>query len=43
MASTLDMPEVAGYPDLSQVTVQARPDSQTGDRLWFIHDVEPTQ
>jgi uncharacterized cupin superfamily protein len=39
MASTLRSPEVAEYPDLRQITAQARTGSQTGDRLWFIHDV----
>ena len=39
MASTQGGPEVAEYPDLRQITVQARTRSQTGDRLWFIHDV----
>ena len=33
-------PEVAEYPDLKKITAQARTDSQTGERLWFIHDVE---
>lgn len=41
MASTLVSPEVAEYPDLKQITAQARTASQTGDRLWLIHDVEP--
>jgi len=40
MASTRSFPEVAEYPDLKQITVQAPTGSQTGDRLWFIHDVE---
>jgi uncharacterized cupin superfamily protein len=40
MASTLSSPEVCEYPDLKQVTAQARTSSQTGDRLWLIHDVE---
>ena len=40
MASTLSSPEVAEYPDLKQITAQARTGSQTGERLWFIHDVE---
>jgi uncharacterized cupin superfamily protein len=39
MASTLRSPEVAEYPDLNQITVQARTGSQTGERLWFIHDL----
>jgi uncharacterized cupin superfamily protein len=41
MASTLRSPEVAEYPDLKQITAQARTASQTGERLWLIHDVEP--
>jgi uncharacterized cupin superfamily protein len=40
MASTLQSPEVVEYPDLNQITAQARTSSQTGDRLWLIHDVE---
>ena len=32
-------PEVAEYPDLKQITAQARTGSQTGERLWLIHDV----
>jgi uncharacterized cupin superfamily protein len=41
MASTLQSPEVVEYPDLKQITAQARTGSQTGERLWLIHDVEP--
>src|SRR5438132_11044553 len=41
MASTISSPEVAEYPDLRQITAQARTGSMTGDRLWFIHDVDP--
>jgi uncharacterized cupin superfamily protein len=41
MASTLSSPEVAEYPDLKQITAQAKTGSQTGDRLWLIHDVTP--
>ena len=41
MASTLHSPEVAEYPDLGQITAQARTPSQTGERLWLIHDVGP--
>ena len=41
MVSTLRSPEVAEYPDLKQITAQARTTSQTGERLWLIHDVEP--
>jgi uncharacterized cupin superfamily protein len=33
-------PEVVEYPDLSEVTAQARTASQTGERLWLIHDVD---
>ena len=33
-------PEVVEYPELQQVTAQARTDSQTGERLWLIHDLE---
>jgi hypothetical protein len=40
MVSTLSTPEVAEYPDLKKITVQARTASQTGERLSFIHDVE---
>jgi len=40
MASSLDAPEVVEYPDLKQITVQARTGSQTGDRLWLIHDLD---
>ena len=39
MASTLSSPEVAEYPELKKVTAQARTGSQTGDRLWLIHDL----
>ena len=33
-------PEVAEYPDLKQLTAQARTDSQTGEPLFLIHDLE---
>jgi uncharacterized cupin superfamily protein len=33
------MPEVAEYPDLGQITAQGPSASQTGERLWFIYDV----
>jgi uncharacterized cupin superfamily protein len=33
-------PEVVEYPDLKKITGQALTGSQTGDRLWFIHDLE---
>jgi uncharacterized cupin superfamily protein len=39
MASTLASPEVAEYPDLKQITAQAQTRSQTGERLWLIHDL----
>jgi uncharacterized cupin superfamily protein len=39
MISTQGSPEVAEYPDLGQITAQARTGSQTGDRLWLIYDV----
>jgi uncharacterized cupin superfamily protein len=42
MVSTLRSPEVAEYPDLNQITAQARTGSLTGERLWLIHDVEPS-
>jgi uncharacterized cupin superfamily protein len=34
-------PEVAEYPDIGKITAQARTLSQTGERLWMIHDIEP--
>jgi uncharacterized cupin superfamily protein len=40
MASTLGSPEVVEYPDLRQITAQARTASQTGERLWLIHDLD---
>ena len=40
MASTISSPEVCEYPDLKQITAQARTGSTTGERLWLIHDVE---
>src|SRR5436190_9289817 len=40
MASTISSPEVVEYPDLKQITAQARTPSTTGGRLWLIHDVE---
>lgn len=40
MVSTLRSPEVVEYPDLSKVTAQARTDSQTGERLFLIHDLQ---
>ena len=35
-------PEVVEYPDLHQITAQAPTGSQTGKRLWFIHEVDAT-
>jgi uncharacterized cupin superfamily protein len=43
MVSTLSSPEVVEYPDLRQVTAQARTGSLTGERLWLIHDVDPAR
>ena len=40
MASTISSPEVCEYPDLKQITAQARTSSITGERLWLIHDVK---
>jgi uncharacterized cupin superfamily protein len=39
MVSDHPSPEVVEYPDLGQITAQAKTGSQTGERLWFIHDV----
>jgi uncharacterized cupin superfamily protein len=39
MVSDHPSPEVVEYPDLGQITAQARTGSQTGERLWLIHDV----
>ena len=41
MASTTSSPEVCEYPDLRQITAQARTGSMTSERLWLIHDVDP--
>jgi uncharacterized cupin superfamily protein len=40
MTSSLSQPEVVEYPDLKQITAQARTGSQTGEPLWLIHDVD---
>jgi uncharacterized cupin superfamily protein len=32
-------PEVAEYPDTKQITAQAHTTSQSGERLWVIHDL----
>ena len=39
VAGTRVSPEVVEYPDLQQIAAQARTASQTGERLWLIHDV----
>jgi uncharacterized cupin superfamily protein len=39
MVSDHPSPEVAEYPDLRQITAQARTGSQTGERLWLVYDV----
>jgi uncharacterized cupin superfamily protein len=39
MAGVRVSPEVVEYPDLGKITAQARTASQTGERLWVIHDV----
>jgi uncharacterized cupin superfamily protein len=39
MTSSRQVPEVAEYPDLGQITVQGPSRSQTGEQLWIIHDV----
>ena len=41
MVSDHPSPEVVEYPDLGQITAQGRTGSQTGERLWLIHDVRP--
>jgi uncharacterized cupin superfamily protein len=33
-------PEVVEYPDTRQITAQAQTGSQTGERLWFVHDLK---
>jgi uncharacterized cupin superfamily protein len=40
VAGTRVFPEVVEYPDLRKITAQAPQASQTGERLWLIHDVE---
>jgi uncharacterized cupin superfamily protein len=39
VAGTRVSPEVVEYPDLKQLTAQSRHNSQTGGRLFVIHDV----
>jgi uncharacterized cupin superfamily protein len=41
MVSDHPSPEVVEYPDLRQITAQARTGSQTGERLWLVYDVPP--
>ena len=36
-------PEVAEYPDTKQITAQARTGSQTGERLWLVHDLQTNE
>jgi uncharacterized cupin superfamily protein len=33
-------PEVVEYPDTKQITAQGRMSSQTGERLWLVHELE---
>jgi uncharacterized cupin superfamily protein len=40
VAGIRSTPEVVEYPDVKKITAQARTESQTGERLWLIHDVE---
>jgi uncharacterized cupin superfamily protein len=40
MASTLVTPEVCEYPELKKLTAQARTESQNGEQLFVIHDLE---
>lgn len=40
VVSTQRRPEVAEYPDLKKITAFAPTGSQTGERLWLIHDLE---
>ena len=39
-ASTITSPEVCEYPDTGQITAQSRHDSQKGERLFVIHDLD---
>jgi len=39
MASSRQLPEVGEYPELGQITVQGPSGSQTGEQLWFIHEL----
>ncbi len=40
VASSTSAPEVVEYPDLKMITAQARTASQTGERLWLIHELD---
>jgi uncharacterized cupin superfamily protein len=40
MAGIRVSPEVVEYPDLKQLAVQAHTDSQTGEQLWLIHELD---
>ena len=39
VAGTRVAPEVVEYPDLKQITAQGPQGSQTGERLWLVHEV----
>jgi uncharacterized cupin superfamily protein len=39
VAASHQAPEVVEYPELGQITAQARTASQTGEQLWLIYDV----
>ena len=39
MVSDHPSPEVVEYPDLGQITAQARTGSQMGERLWLMYDI----
>jgi uncharacterized cupin superfamily protein len=39
MAGTRPTPEVVEYPDLGQLTAQSQHPSQTGERLFVVHQV----
>ena len=41
VASSHSAPEVVEYPDLKMITAQAPTASQTGERLWLIHELDP--
>lgn len=33
-------PEVVEYPDTKQITAQSRMESQNGEQLWVVHDLD---